>query len=151
VANIRYEFVLKALIESPQFLCRFERNNTLTTNDEEDRGTNVAHQPAIVGVGRGQDFESRYLGPQPRIGDELDDLRRTMRVPKPQLSKQVAPICAEKLAMLFDDIALVNLALPFRAYESRVGQDDAANGTRKSRAPSGDDAVSIGVWNSVKP
>jgi hypothetical protein len=24
-------------------------------------------------------------------------------------------------------------------------------GTRKSRAPSGDDAVRIGVWNSVKP
>jgi len=51
-----------------------------------------------------------------------------MRVPKPQLSKQVAPICAEKLAMLLDDIALVNLTLPLRAYESRVGQDNAANG-----------------------
>lgn len=30
--------------------------------------------------------------------------------------------------MLRDDIALMNLTLPFWAYESRVGQDDATNG-----------------------
>jgi hypothetical protein len=115
MANVRYSFVPKALIKLLQFSCRFEGHNAIAPNDKEDRDGNGAYQFAIVRVGRRKNFESIYLGLQPRIGHEFDQLQRTMRVSKPRLSQYLTLVQAEKPAMLLDDIALVNLALALGA------------------------------------
>lgn len=83
MANIRYEFVPKASIEILQFLRRFKREDAFASYDQEDWGKNAANQLAILGVGRRKNVKSIYPGLQPRIGDKFDDLRRTMRMPKP--------------------------------------------------------------------
>jgi hypothetical protein len=51
-----------------------------------------------------------------------------MWVSHPQLSQHLAPIGTEKPTVLLDDIALMNFALALGAQESRVRQDDPANG-----------------------
>jgi len=63
-----------ARIELLELSCGLERDHALVRNHEQDRDANVAHQLPIVGVRRRQHVESGYLGVQPRIDAQLDEL-----------------------------------------------------------------------------
>src|SRR6476469_4964821 len=115
MANVRYSFVPKTLVQLLQLSCRFEGHDALVPDDKQERDGNGAHQLAILRVRRGQNFESAYFRLQPRLGHEFDQLDRTKRVSKPRLSQQLSLVQAEKPAMLLDDIAAVNLALALGA------------------------------------
>ena len=84
----------------------------------------MAHQLAIVRIGRRKNLESAYFSGPPRIRHAFEELGRAMRMPEAEISEQRVLARFQQLAMMFQDIALVYFALPFWTYESRVGQDD---------------------------
>jgi hypothetical protein len=129
VASVSYLFDPKARIEILQFSRRFKGNNgAVIADDEQDWDANRAHQLVILRVRRRQNIERTDSGSPSRVGYELDELGPTMRVSDPCLSQHVSLIPTEKLAVLLDDIALVNFALALGAQESGVRQDDPAKG-----------------------
>jgi hypothetical protein len=116
------------LIELLKLLCCLDGNNAFVSRDQEYWDANVAHQFAIVWIGGCKNLEGSYSSGQPRIGHVLEKFGRPMRMPKPEISQQRALGCFQELAVLFQHSALVHFALPLRAYESRVGKNDRANG-----------------------
>ena len=121
----------KSVIERLKIFGYLNRDNAVLSRNQEYRGANVAHQLAIVRIGRRKNLESAYFSGQPRIRHAFEELGRAMRMPEAEISEQRVLARFQQLAMMFQDIALVYFALPFWTYESRVGQDDSANGRTK--------------------
>ena len=82
----RYLFDPNARVESLQLASRLQGHNGVVPDDEQDRDVDGAHHLAILGIGRCEDVERAHPGLQPGVGQEFDDLGRTMRMSGPCLS-----------------------------------------------------------------
>src|SRR3546814_1866247 len=128
MASVLYPFDPNMRAVALQFSCRFEGNNARVANDDQGRDIDCVHQRAIFGIGRHEYVKRTDPGLKSRASQELDDLRRTSRVSQPQLRRHVALILAEQSTMLLGDVAVAHIALPLRAQECRITQDDTARG-----------------------
>ncbi len=121
-------FDLKSRVESLQLSCCLKGNDCAgVPNDKQDRHLNRTHQLVILGVGRRENIKRTHSRLQSRLGQDLDDLGRAMRMSSPCLSQHLGPVETEDSAVLLGDVAVANLALPLWAYERRVHQDDPAS------------------------
>ena len=88
VTGIRYVFISKLSIELLKLMCRINGHNAFVSHNQEYWDANVAHQLAIVRIGRRKNLEGAYLSGQPRIGHMFEKLGRTMRMPELEISQQ---------------------------------------------------------------
>ena len=88
MTGFQYLFMPKSLIELLKLFCCFNGNNAFVSRNQEYWDVNVAHQFAIVRIGRRKNLEGAYLSRQPRIGHMFEKLGRTIRMPKSEICQQ---------------------------------------------------------------